>query len=194
MHHCFFFLFFYMASMLFDFLYSNLTGKNKIHIFSSPPSFSVWGLCTPLSWKESGCSAESTSELTALQPGRCLIRNILELLSETQPSLNVYSCEPVAWREFEREMVCWCVCVCEILVIGAGLIWHISDATHTEWRAQIYFWHEVPLLMQLYVQNECLKTSWSWVSSRLIVIQTADSVYFGGLAHSNSLSLDGWHS
>lgn len=130
MHHCFFFLLFYLASSLFYFLYSNLTGKNKIHIFSSPPSFSVWGLCTLLSWKESGCSPESTSELTALQPGRCLIRNILELLSETQPSLNVYSCEPVGWREFEREMVCWCVCVCVIVVIGAGLIRHISDATH----------------------------------------------------------------
>lgn len=71
-----------------------------------------------LSWRESSCSAESTSELTVLQPGRCLIRNILELLSVTQrslfkdlqPSVVVFVCLCVCLRQRdEREGVCVCV-------------------------------------------------------------------------------------
>lgn len=113
-----------------------------------------------LSWRESSCSAESTGELTVLQPGRCLIRNILELLSVTQCSLFkdlqpsvvvffVFVCVFETERRKGRRL-----CMCDTGLIGTVLIQHSSDFAQQLnvfiFRPQIYFWWEV-LLEQLYL-------------------------------------------
>lgn len=112
-----------------------------------------------LSWRESSCSAESTSELTVLQPGRCLIRNILELLSVTQrslfkdpqPSVVVFLCLCVFETERRKGRR---LCMCDTGLIGVVLIQHSSDLAQQLnvliFRPQIYFWWEV-LLEQLYL-------------------------------------------